>query len=313
VLQYDYPALRYLASMDKDGYLVPIFARLTGSERGRLLLTFDRLIEDTAFIDLMTTILSRLEEQHRWPVDIEFTVDIEPGHPHAVYTIHLLQCRPQVSRKQRAAVEIPEPISPQDLILQTTELVPQGVVSNVRYIVYVDPERYRHAPNASASVGSTVKLEIARVIGRLNEILQDEVFVLIGPGRWGSSDVDLGVKVTYADIFNARVLIEVASTDAGMGAEPSYGTHFFQDLVEAEIFPLPVPLGRRGTILNSDFLDRAPNRLPALLPRDADYASYVKVIDVPAITGGRHIEIIMNDEQQRAVAYVAPLKTGSDR
>jgi hypothetical protein len=313
VLQHDYPALRYLASMDKDGYLVPIFARLTASERGRLLLTFDRLVEDTAFIDLMKQMLSRLEEEHRWPVDVEFTVDIEPGHPHAVYTIHLLQCRPQVSRKQQAAVEIPDPIPPQDLILQTTELVPLGIVPGVRYVVCVDPQTYHRAPAHSTSVGSTVKLEIARVIGRLNEKLRDEVFILIGPGRWGSSDVDLGVKVTYADIFNARVLIEVASTDSGMGAEPSYGTHFFQDLVEAGIFPLPVPLGRRGTFLNTDFLDRAPNRLAALLPNDAEYAAYVKVIDVPAITGGRHIEVVMNDEQQRAVAYLKPLKTNSDR
>jgi hypothetical protein len=313
VFNHDYPALRYVASLDKEGYLVPIFARLTGSERGRLLLTFDRLVEDGAFIELMKTMLSRLEEGHRWPVDIEFTVDIEPGHPHATYTVHLLQCRPQVSRKQQASVDIPEPIPPQDLILQTTELVPQGVVSGVRYLVYVDPEAYHHAPGYSSSVGSTVKLEIARVIGRLNEKLADEKFILIGPGRWGSSDVDLGVKVTYADIFNARVLIEVASADSGMGAEPSYGTHFFQDLVEAGIFPLPVPLGRRGTILNTDFLDRAPNRLSTLLPRDTEYSAYVKVIDVPAISGGRHIEVVMNDEQQRAVAYLKPVKPGNER
>jgi hypothetical protein len=313
VLQHDHPAVRYLASMDKEGYVVPIFARLTGNERGRLLLTFDRLVEDIAFIDLMKATLSRLEQGHRWPVDIEFTVEIEPGHPHATYTLHLLQCRPQVSRKEQAAVEIPEPIPPEDLILQTTELVPQGVVSGVRYIVYVDPEAYRHAPGYSSSVGSTIKLEIARVIGRLNEKLRGEVFVLIGPGRWGSSDVDLGVKVTYADIFNARVLIELASTDSGMGAEPSYGTHFFQDLVEAGIYPLPVPLGRRSTVLNTDFLNRAPNRLAALLPTDAEYSHYVRVIDVPATTGGRHVEVIMNDEQQRAVAYVKPLSTGSDR
>ena len=209
-----------------------------------------------------------------------------------------------MSRKQQAAVEIPDPIPSQDLILQTTELVPHGIVSGVRYIVYVDPEAYRHAPGILRIGGSTVKLEIARVIGRLNEKLAGEVFILIGPGRWGSSDVDLGVKVTYADIFNARVLVEVASADAGTGAEPSYGTHFFQDLVEAGIFPLPVPLGRRGTVLNTNFLNSAPNRLSALLPNDTELSAYVKVIDIPAITGGRYLEVVMNDEQERAVAYL---------
>jgi hypothetical protein len=298
VIQHDYPGLRYLASLDKGDYIAPIFARVPPSEKGRVLLTFDQLVKDRRFIQLMSEILGKLERYHRWPVDIEFTVDIEPGSPRPTFTVHLLQCRPQISRKQQQAVEIPDNIPKQDIIIQTTELVPQGVVSDIRYIVYVRPDRYRSAPSYD------VKLEIARVIGRLNQALADETFILIGPGRWGSSDVDLGVKVTYTDIYNSRLLVEVSSADSGIGAEPSYGTHFFQDLVEAAIYPLPVTLGHSGARLNAAFLNNAANCLPELLPQDTRFRDYIQVVDVPQAAGGRRLEIIMNDEQERAVAYL---------
>ncbi len=298
VIQHDYPALRYLASLDKGGYIVPIFSRVTPSKGGRLIFTFDQLVKDARFIALMRRILKKLERYHRWPVDIEFTVDIEPGYPHGDYTVHLLQCRPQVSRKEQRAVEIPDHISPANLILQTTELVPHGSVSDVRYVIYVDPEQYRRAPSYTA------KLEIARVIGRLNERLANEPFILIGPGRWGSSDVDLGVKVTYADIYNAKVLVEVAMANNGGGTEPSYGTHFFQDLVEAGIYPLPITMGQKRSVLNTTFLNSAPNKLAKISPRDADYSEFIRVVDIPAVSGGRTLEIVMNDEVERAVAYL---------
>jgi hypothetical protein len=277
---------------------VPIFARLSPGQAGRILLTFDQLVKDDAFIDLMKGILQKLERHHHWPVDIEFAVDIEPGYPHATYTLHLLQCRPQVSRKQQQAVEIPSYIPPSDLILRTDELVPHGVVSAIRYIVYISPEAYNSVPNYTA------KLEIARTIGRLNERLAGETFILIGPGRWGSSDVDLGIKVTYADIYNAKVLVEVAQGESGLGNEPSYGTHFFQDLVEAGIYPLPITLGRDKALLNTDFLTQAPNRLPELLPADSAYSDYITVVDLPAVAQNRTLEIVMNDELELAVCYL---------
>ena len=142
------------------------------------------------------------------------------------------------------------------------------------------------------------------MIGRLNKYLEDDAFILIGPGRWGSSDVDLGVKVTYADIYNTKVLVEVPLTRGGNIAEPSYGTHFFQDLVEAGILPLPIAPGENNDILNTSFLTNAPNILANLLPDDADYSNYIRVIDVPAFAKGRLLELIMNDDQEQAVGYL---------
>jgi hypothetical protein len=126
----------------------------------------------------------------------------------------------------------------------------------------------------------------------------------MGPGRWGSSNLDLGLKVTYADIYNARVLVEIPLGREGGAAEASYGTHFFQDLVEAGIFPLPITPDENGATLNTRFLTAAPNLLAELSPSDSAFARYVRVVDVPAVAEGRYLEIVMNGEQERAVGYL---------
>jgi hypothetical protein len=298
VIGDDYPGLRYLASVDKGGYLAPMLSRLDGGNPENLVLTFEQLCKDRGFIDLMKGILSKLERRYQWPVDIEFAVDIKSTSTEVEYTIRLLQCRPLVSQEWVGSVEIPDHILEQDVIFVACKLVPQGVVSRVRYIVYVDPEAYNRAPDY------VVKLELARVVGRINKRLEGEQFILMGPGRWGSSNLDLGIKVTYADIYNSKVLVEIPLIREGSTAEASYGTHFFQDLVEAGIYPLPIVPGEDGASLNRSFLFDAPNVLRKLLPSDAAYAGYVRVIDVPAVTGGRHLEIVMNGEQERAVGYV---------
>lgn len=298
VIGYDYPALRYLASVKKEDYLAPILSRMVASDADDLLLTFEELTRDTRFITLMKTILKKLERQYKWPVDIEFAVDIKPKYPQPEYIVRLLQCRPLVSHEWLGSVEIPERIQDQDLIFETCKLVPQGVVSSVRYIVYVDPERYARGPDR------VTKLELARLVGRLNKRLEGERFILMGPGRWGSSNLDLGVKVSYADIYNAKMLVEIPLNNEESTAEASYGTHFFQDLVETGIFPLSITPGEDGATLNTTFITEAPNSLAELSPADADYSRYVRVIDVPAVAGGRFLEVVMNGEQDRAVGYL---------
>jgi hypothetical protein len=110
--------------------------------------------------------------------------------------------------------------------------------------------------------------------------------------------------VTYADIYNTLVLVEIAMEKGGETPEVSYGTHFFQDLVESQIYPLPLCPDDEGVIFNRTFLDRAHNVLPELRPDDAVYADYVKVIDVPATSNGRFLEIVMNGEEEQALAYL---------
>jgi hypothetical protein len=146
-----------------------------------------------------------------------------------------------------------------------------------------------------------------RTISRLNTAMENERFVVIGPGRWGSSNSDLGVPVNYGDIYHAKALIEVAGQ--GLGAtppEPSLGTHFFQDLLEAQIYPLAISLGDPASIFNRAFFDEAPNRIEEFIQVDPRIQPALKVLRVSDIRPDAHIRIVMSDEKSQAVAYLEP-------
>jgi hypothetical protein len=98
--------------------------------------------------------------------------------------------------------------------------------------------------------------------------------------------------------------VEIAFAGTEGTPEVSYGTHFFQDLVEANIYPLSIYPDEEGVVFNRAFFENGPNVLTDILPADAQYAEYIKVIDVRAMTGGRLLEIIMNAEEEKAMGYV---------
>jgi hypothetical protein len=296
VLGSDYPNLSLLAVRDRGDYLQPIYA--SGAlDQGPLVITFGDLLKNREFVTLMRTALRKLETHYGCPVDIEFTVEILPGRPPR-FVLHLLQCRPLSGADWDQTLHVPRDVPPEDVVFRACRLVPHGRVERVRYIVYVDPIQYDHVPDY------TMRFEIARVVGRLNKRLEGERFILMGPGRWGSSNVELGVKVTYADIYNTRALIEIALSRAEYTPEVSYGTHFFQDLVETGIYPLPLYPDAPESVFNYAFFAQARNILGELLPEDERLSPYIKVIDVPAAGGGRYLELVMDGNQEEALAYL---------
>jgi hypothetical protein len=298
VIGADYPSIEYLVSIDEGEYISPLQFRPPSLAPQRLVLTFERLLQDKPFVALMKAILQKLERAYGRPVDVEFTVEIIPERPSPCCIVHLLQCRPLSSREAETAYHIPKYIPADDVIFTSTRLVPDGIVSGIEYVVYVDPARYARIPDA------TTKHEVGRIIGRLNKRLEGRRYILIGPGRWGSSNLDLGVSVSYADIYNTSMLVEMAFAGRAGTPEVSYGTHFFQDLVETNIYPLPLYPDREDTVFNHAFFDATPNALAALLPGDAPHAHLVKVIDVAAATQGRRLEVVMNAEEEKALAYL---------
>ncbi|RME75523.1 MAG: phosphoenolpyruvate synthase [Chloroflexi bacterium] len=298
VLSTDFPGVQYLASVDEGDFVRPIYSLGQPIPPEKLVLTFDNLIKNTDFVPLMKQILRKLERHYERPVDIEFTVQLIPGYPKPGLRITLLQCRPLSNQVWADDVPLPANVAAEDRLFTSARLVSQGVVERIRYIVFVDPETYHNIPEPST------RLEIARVIGRLNQRLEGQNFILIGPGRWGSSNIELGVKVTYADIYNTRMLIEMAMNRNGVTPEVSYGTHFFQDLVESRIYPLALYPEDPEAIVNMEFFQNAPNLLPELLPRDAAYAPYVKVIDVQQVSRGKLLRVVMNAEEGKAIGYL---------
>jgi len=305
ILGADYYPLRWLVSVD-DGETVhqPLYVGLN-LDPAQLVLTFDGLLQRGEFVPLLKTVLTRLDQQYERPVDIEFAVSLTPGSGKPTLAFHLLQCRPQNqwSADSREIQSVPTDLAAEDKILLCTRMVPQGRVSQIEYIVYVDPESY-HQLDTPADYS-----EVARWIGQLNKSLEGRSFILLGPGRWGSSDAMQGVPVTYADIFNTRALVEIASNQNGFSSEPSYGTHFFQDLVESKIYPLAVYPSETEDHLNWDFIRKSEDQIAKFFPEPTKASRCIKVIHIPTERPGYHLEIIMDG--QSGLGYLTQSKPAS--
>jgi len=297
VMGMDYPPLRWLSSVDEDDTLMPMMSIGRNIPTQRLVMTFDNLIQRGDFVATMKETLTTLARHYEAPVEMEFAASITAQGARPSITLHLLQCRPQSGLRERAVRPVPTDLTPDDRLFISTRMVPQGQLSGVEFLFSVSAQRY-------TSLSTEQRHEVARVIGRLNKILEKRKFIMLGPGRWGSANLDLGVPVSYADIYNASALVELAHTQQGITPEPSYGTHFFQDLVEAQIYPLAVYPDSPGDMLNQAWLDRAHNSLLALLPDAAPLADVLKVIHIPTQRPGYLLEISMDGE--RAVAYFVP-------
>jgi hypothetical protein len=299
-LNTHYPALRYLAQIDQGGYLVPLRSMLMEGDVRQLVMTFDELLRRTPLADRLRRIVKTLEIHYHSPVDIEFTVQLlNPGAAQPEIAISLLQCRPQ-SHLKDDTVHLAEDIPVENIIFATGRMVPRGRIEGIRKVIFVSPEGYFNLPTQNA------RSKVGRAISRLNAALAGETFICVGPGRWGTRNPDLGVFIGYSDIYNTRALIEYAGPGIGLDPEPSFGTHFFQDLVEANIFPLALYLDDPQAHFNRDFFYHTPNQLAEYSPVDASLADCLRLIDVAAFRPGHHMELVMDDEQGRAVAFLAP-------
>lgn len=297
VLDKRYPILRYLAQIDEGGYLASLRTNLV--DMNRLVLTFDDLLRRTPFAEVMRTILKTLEFHFNTPVDTEFTAEVvDPHSTRPGIRITLLQCRPQSHLDEEEQIALPASIPARDVILATQRMVPRGKVENITYVIFVPPEGY-------FSLQSPLeRARLERAIGALNAALKDECFICVGPGRWGTSTPDLGVHIGYGDIYHTRALVELTGEGVGPALEPSFGTHFFQDLMEARIYPLAVTLGESGSAFNRKFFYDTPNRLGEFLPADETLEKCLRLIRVEDFRPGRRLRLIMDDEQNKAVAFL---------
>ena len=299
VLDADYPPLRYLAQIDEDGYFISLRSAILGSASDKLVLTFDELIRRTTFAEWTRRMLKTLEDAYRTPVDMEFTLHVgaeQDGKP--TLTLTILQCRPQSQLQQTEQEILPLTFTKEDVIFSTEFMVPQGRIDRIDYVVYIDPKGY------FSLTTNADRTALARTIGRLNAAMSKEQYICIGPGRWGSTNTDLGVPIAYGDIYHTRALIELTGEGYGLPPEPSLGTHFFQDLLESQIYPLALQLDDPRTRFNNKFFESTPNRLEEWLPKGAHFASTLKVIRVKDYDPNAYIRIVMNDEIGKAVAFL---------
>lgn len=290
-----YPMINQLASILREDRLEQPTPLGFDPKKDRLVMTFEGLITRTRVVEQLRSILETLQRELHMPVDIEFAHDGKD--------LYLLQCRPLSYGSMTQPALIPHDIAHDRVIFTANRHVSNGAVGGVTHIVYVDPQAYAELADRADL------LAIGRAVSRLNAMLPKRQFILMGPGRWGSrGDIRLGVSVTYSDINNTAMLVEIARKKRDYVPEPSFGTHFFQDLVEASIRYLPLYPDEPDVIFNERFLTSAENMLADLIPEFAPYAHVIRVIDVPRSTDGQTLQVLMNGETEEAMAVLSETK-----
>ena len=297
ILSADYAPLRYLAQEEEDGYFLSIRS-MAISDPTKLVLTFDELMRRTPFAERMRIILHSLEMAYRSPVDLEFTLHVESDAAgKANLGITLLQCRPQSHLSETSVEALPTDMKPNDMIFSTDFMVPQGTFNGIEYVIYVSPKEYFALATAAE------RTELAREVGRLNNALTADKFICVGPGRWGSSNSDLGVPIAYGDIYKSKALVEMAGEGCGLPPEPSLGTHFFQDLLESQIFPLALHMDDPRTYFNEAFFNQCPNRAGDFIQANPKFASCLRLIRITDYAPGSTVKVVMRSDVSRAVAF----------
>jgi hypothetical protein len=116
----------------------------------------------------------------------------------------------------------------------------------------------------------------------------------------------MGIHINYGDIYNTRALIELTGQGIGPDLEPSFGTHFFQDLMEARIYPLAVYLDDEDVVFNKDFFYQTPNHLMEWLSAQKTLPRCLRLIKVDDFRPGHHLTLVMKEDEGKAVAFLQP-------
>lgn len=199
-----------------------------GEDRDIEFISCQGIVRKEELMAQMKEILKALQEEYRHPVDIEFTMNFSESGD---YVINLLQCRPLQVYQDMEELKIPDDIRDEDVIFECRKSA-MGLsrAEKLDYIVYVDPVKYY-------SMRYQDKIKVAAAIGKMNWAMRskEKHMLLMVPGRIGTSSPELGVPTAFADISEFDAVCEIADSKVGYNPELSYGSHFFQDLVESGI------------------------------------------------------------------------------
>lgn len=233
------------------------------------------LVANKKLMDQMKRMLHCIQEEYDYPVDTEFTINISDNGD---YSVDLLQCRPLQVQRSSGGTVIPEGI-PEDNILLENMSSSMGLskASELDIIVYVDPVNYYNMPYRD-------KPAVARLIGKINWHYRElnKHMMLIVPGRVGTTSPELGVPTSFADISAFEIICETEESKAGYNPELSYGSHIFQDLVEAEILYTAVFNNAKTIHFHPDKLQRCPDVI-SVFDGTEDLSDIVHVYDVSGI------------------------------
>ncbi|MBL7114438.1 MAG: pyruvate, phosphate dikinase [Kiritimatiellae bacterium] len=265
------------------------------------IVSFDKLLMNTDFVDTMRTMMQTLHEAYNYPVDIEFTTNIDEDDQ---YRINLVQCRPlQVQGAE--VIEMPNiEVRDEDRIIGArSAVIGQSRIVNVDTFIYVVPKLYGALPVRD-------RYEVARLLGDINRALKTQkdeaVTVLLGPGRWGTSSPSLGIPVAYSDINGVSILCEIVSMREDLIPDVSLGTHFLNELVEMDMLYLALFPSEDNSYLNEDMFLSASSRLTELVPGSEKWQDTVRVFDASSLSpSNRFVTLTANAIEQKVDCFIS--------
>ncbi|MCR5701210.1 MAG: PEP/pyruvate-binding domain-containing protein [Lachnospiraceae bacterium] len=214
LLEHDYDAESRLREM--------------GRKREVKFISCKGLVANATLMDQMKRMLRCIQDEYEYPIDTEFTINVSEN---GEYSVDLLQCRPLQVQKGKSGTVIPLNIPTERILLESKgSSMGMSKASRLDIIVYVDPVKYYNMPYKDKDL-------VAKLIGKINWHYRDmnKHMMLIVPGRVGTTSPELGVPTAFSDISAYEIICEAEESKAGYNPELSYGSHIFQDLVEAEI------------------------------------------------------------------------------
>ncbi len=280
------PNLELLFSVLQGEELAPPEKQALDFDSDTLVVTFDGLISRSPFALQVRALLRALEEALGVPVEIELACDGQH--------CYLLQCRPQMHAEDALPPRIPDGVPEEETLFLSSSGVPSGRLAEITHLVYVDPVAY------GALERDEDRRAVKTAIARLGEILPKRHYALMVPRLCvGSEEAD--GRLGFEDVRGAAILIELVGAAGGAGMDVPIGTHFLQDLVAAGIRYLPLHLGGEGAHLDQSFLKEKDNLLGKLLPDHTSLAETIRLIDIPEVTGGKVLQVLMNPDAGRAI------------
>jgi hypothetical protein len=229
---------------------------------------------------MIDKLLTRFKEGFGTPVDMEYAVELDSHGGYTHSTFYLLQARPLVARSFQQEVAVPEGVADRTLI-RTTHTMGNGTLEDLHYLMVVDSNDLT-PHNSSRLAEATARMD--RGMRRMGEH-----YVLVGPGRWGSTNPRLGIPVTFAQISNAAVIAETSAP--GLDFEPSQGTHFFHLITAGGIFYMAV-MPEHGDTLNRTLFDTLE-----VVGRDND---------VMLLKSPRPLEVIVDGRTGNGIITITP-------
>lgn len=255
---------------------------------GRKVITFANMLTHNAFplasaVDFMLT--TGQKEMAR-PVEIEFAGVVNANGGDSKGTIYWLQIRPIIDKKEfnaNSAIDLSDP----RIFIRSSKALGHGLTENINKIVYVRPQNFSSLKNS----------EIAREIEKINRNFteRNENYILIGPGRWGSSDVNLGIPVKWPHISASRLIVEMPFGNYRI--EPSQGTHFFHNLTSFGVGYFAIDASA-GDFCDIDRLDQMPAEYESPLIRIAVFDTPLSVI----INGLKSVGVVINNNDNKNIS-----------